>query len=76
MTKQPTCVGTIVSRMLLIVSMVSCSEVVLLFSLLSKVGVRKLGELGVPGCCDSVPKVLRAFSEAREREKERIFPSG
>lgn len=64
----------IVSRMLLIVSMVSCSEVVLLFSLLSSVGVKKLGcGLGVPGCCDSLPKVLRAFSEnERERVKEKL----
>lgn len=77
-TKQPTCVGIIVSSMLFIVSLVSRGEVVLLFSLLSKVGVRKLGGVGVPPCCDSLPKVLRAFSEKREnyRTRERIFPSG
>lgn len=65
-TKHLTCVGIIVSRMLLIVSMVSCSEGVLPFSLLLGVGVRVLGRLGVRGCSDSLPKVLRAFSETSQ----------
>lgn len=53
----------IASRMLLIVSTVSGSEVGLVFSLLPRVGVRELGGLGVRGCSDSLPNVLRAFSE-------------
>lgn len=59
--KLHTCVGIIVSRMFLIVSMVSGGEVVLEFSLLLWLGV--LDWLRVGCWSGSLPNVMRAFSE-------------
>lgn len=61
--KVRTCVGIIASRMFLIVSMVSCGEVVLLFSLLLRLGPGVLDWLRVGCWSDSLPNITRAFSE-------------
>lgn len=63
-TRKPhTCVGVIVSRMFLTVSMASCGEAVLLFSLWLMIGFRVLDWLRVRCWSDSLPNFKRAFSE-------------
>ena len=66
-----TCVGIIVSRMFLIVSMVSCGEAVLLVSLLLDPGLGMLAWLTVGCWSDSLPNVIRAFSEILDMEIKR-----
>lgn len=59
--KLHTCVGIIVSRMFLIVSMVAGGEAVLLFSLLLWPVLGVLDWLTVGCWSDSLPNVIRAF---------------
>lgn len=66
-----TCVGIIVSRMFLIVSMVSCGEAVLLVSLLLDPGLGMLAWLTVGCWSDSLPNIIRAFSEILDMEIKR-----
>lgn len=49
--------------MLLIVSVFSCGETVLLFSLLLRLGLGVLDGLSISCCSDSLPNITRAFSE-------------
>lgn len=65
--KLHTCVGIIVSRMLLIVSIVSGGEAVLLFSLLRWPWLGVLDWLTVGCWSDSLPNVMSAFPETSDK---------